>query len=105
MRPYVVFKVGGEELTVRQAAEKTGIDQETLKKRRYAGWSDERAINTPVQCKSGKVYREDPEKIKKELKGVLPVPGLNTGIDDELWGIMLRGDVKAFMEYKKTCDT
>lgn len=41
--------VGGERLTIREWAERTGIPINVISGRLYAGWSPERAVNTPVR--------------------------------------------------------
>jgi hypothetical protein len=39
---------GGERLTISQWSRKLGIDQRTLNRRRYLGWSDHDVINRPI---------------------------------------------------------
>lgn len=45
------IRYGGEERTVSEWAEKTGIKRSTLESRLKRGWSTEKALTTPVQTK------------------------------------------------------
>ena len=41
--------IGGERLTIREWAERTGIPANVISNRLNRGWTPERAVNTPVR--------------------------------------------------------
>jgi hypothetical protein len=47
-RNNVIGEFNGEELTLKQLAEKMGVNYKTLTTRLYRGWPLEKAVNTPA---------------------------------------------------------
>ena len=51
LRSNVIVKYEGEEMTMKQLAERVGMSYRLLKQRLSRGWTVERAVNTPVRKK------------------------------------------------------
>jgi hypothetical protein len=60
------IKYNGEELTVSQAAKKTGLDEYIIRNRIHMGWSPEKIIETPARRVRKYQQRTDAIQAKKD---------------------------------------
>ena len=65
-RPTIKIKYKGEELTVSQAAKKTGLDEYIIRGRIKNGWSPEKIIETPARRSRKYQQRMDGIKAKRD---------------------------------------